>query len=50
MNDRYLVMTRLRSSMNDRYLVMTRLRRAYAGYQISRPLPEMQKSPSRLSC
>ncbi|CIQ44351.1 Uncharacterised protein [Streptococcus pneumoniae] len=25
MNDRYLVMTRLRSSMNDRYLVMTRL-------------------------
>ncbi|TMR44274.1 hypothetical protein [Streptococcus pseudopneumoniae] len=26
MNDRYLVMTRLRSSMNDRYLVMTRLR------------------------
>ncbi|WP_286672791.1 hypothetical protein [Streptococcus pseudopneumoniae] len=43
MNDRYLVMTRLRSSMNDRYLVMTRL-------QVSRPLPEMQKSPSRLSC
>ncbi|VPK34294.1 IS1181 transposase [Streptococcus pneumoniae] len=27
MNDRYLVMTRLRSSMNDRYLVMTRLQK-----------------------